>query len=206
MITEYKKIAFYLRVSTQPQEFPAQLHALKEFCRRQGWPAAKKNHVFAEKGTGKKARRTQLDLMLQACREGHIDTVITYRADRLGNVAGNLHQLFEELERLKIRVIGVGDSIDSFQKGAAWTMFRGMIFSMAQSQRELIVERTISGLAAARAAGRVGGKPRKKDAQIAAAVALRKKNPGMPLRTLAKKIGMSPGYLSRVLRGLRPKA
>ena len=42
-----KSPAFYLRVSTTAQDFPAQLHAIKEYCRRQGWAAPGKKNLFA---------------------------------------------------------------------------------------------------------------------------------------------------------------
>jgi DNA invertase Pin-like site-specific DNA recombinase len=203
-MTDPKKPAFYLRVSTLDQDFPSQVHALEEFMRRWSWPVPAKKLVFAEKVSGSKAKRTQLDRLLESCRKGQVDTILCYRADRMGNTALNMHRLFEELDRLKIRVIGVADGIDTGTQTAATNLFRNMLIAFSQGQREVTSERTVAGLKAARRAGRIGGKPRTSDRQIAQALALRGK-PGLSLRQIAARVKLSPTYLSFLFRGMRPK-
>ncbi len=204
MIKEWKKIAFYVRVSRTSQDFPSQLHALKEFCRRHGWNTPKKDLIFAEKITGKVAKRTQLDKLLDACRNGHVDAILCYAVDRMGNSAQHLHNLIATLDALKIRVVGVVDTIDTATSNAATNLFRSMLFAFSQANRERIGERTVAGLNAARARGRVGGKPRSNDEKIAKAEKLRATTK-LSLRAIARKVDIDPGYLSRVLSGKRPK-
>ena len=201
-MTAPKKIAYYVRVSRTSQDFPSQLHALNEFCRRNDWRPPAKKLVFAEKITGKVARRTQLDLLLQACRDGHVDTIICYAVDRMGNDARHLHNLIAELDALKIRVIGVVDTIDTATSNAATNLMRSMLFAFSQAARERIAERTVAGLNAARARGRIGGKPRTNDAAIERAFKLKGT---ASVRQIAKKVGLSAAYVSKLFRGLKPR-
>ncbi len=77
-----KNLAFYLRVSRQAQEFTMQRHALAEYCRRQGWKPPGRKLVYAEKISGTKEKRTQLDLLVQAARSGQVDTILCYQSHR----------------------------------------------------------------------------------------------------------------------------
>lgn len=202
--TDPKTLAFYLRVSRTKQEFFSQFHALKEFCRRSGWRVPPKDRIFSEKITGKLAKRTQLDRLLQACRDGHVDTILAYRVDRMGNSALHLHNLIAQLDGLKVRLVGAADNIDTAINNSATAMWRSMVIGMAESQRILIQERTIAGLKAARARGFVGGRVRKNDAAIGQAFALKEKGK-LSVREIAQEVGLSAGYLSRIFNGHRPK-
>lgn len=202
-----KKLAFYLRVSREQQEFRSQLHAMKEFCRRAGWHVPGRELFFSEKISGVAAKRRQLDRLLQACRDGHIDTVLVYRVDRLGRSALIIHNLLEQFEHLKIRVIGAADSYDSSVQNSTTVTIRNILIGLAEPERLRIRERTHAGLAAARARGRVGGRPRTKDAAIKKALALRKADPEgkkISLRGIARTVGLDPGYLSQLFSGKRP--
>ncbi len=204
MIQIPKSIAFYLRVSTASQDYAAQLHALREFCRRQGWPLPSKKNTFAEKASGAKATRRELDRMLQGCREGRFDCIVTYRADRLGRSFEHLVNVHAELSAAKIRVIGVADSIDTMTETPMTRAFRRNLDSIAELKREMIVENTLNGLAAARKRGRVGGRPRTvESAEINRAIKLRQK--GHTYAQVKKLTGISPGYLADLISGRRRK-
>lgn len=210
MITDPKPpraLAFYFRVSTDAQEISMQQHALREFCRRHGWKLPKVVAIFMEKRHGHTVRRTQLDLLCQACRDGKVDTILCYALDRIGNDVAHMANLLAEWDRLKIRVVGVSDNIDTAVNNAATNLYRNMIMAWAQSKREINGERTKVGLAAARKRGRVGGRPEKKKEAAAAALAelrgqAKAKNPGTAA-AIAKKHGISKTYLSMLARGLR---
>ncbi len=203
------KPAFYLRVSTRSQEFPSQLHALKEYCRRQGFPlpkassagngaASSRANLFAEKESGAKAKRRALDELLQACREGKFDTIITYRGDRLGRSFEHMVQLYAELREIKIRVLGVVDMLDTAGDSAATRAFQRMLATTAEMQREMIVENTRAGIAAARKAGRIGGRPRADASQVAKARKLHSQ--GKTLRQIAQKTGQSLGWVAGAVK------
>jgi DNA invertase Pin-like site-specific DNA recombinase len=193
--------AFYLRVSTQKQDFPAQLHALKERCRRESWPVPGKAAIFAEKQSGAKATRRELDRLLQAVRDGKFDTIITYRASRLGRRLEHTARLFAEFREIKIRVVGVADSIDTASDSATTRAFTGMLAVMSEMEREIIQENTRDGLAAARKRGRIGGRRRENDHKIAQALKLKGT---ATLREISKKTGLSIAYLSFIFNNKRP--
>ncbi len=202
--------AFYLRVSMRSQEFPSQLHTLREFCRRQKFPApavragngAAAGNLFAEKESGAKAKRWALDELLQACREGKYDTIITYRGDRMGRSFAYMEQLYAELGAIKIRVIGVADGIDTAVDTPTTRAFRRVLATHAELQREMIVENTRAGIAAARKAGRIGGRPRAEASQVEKARKLRAQ--GKTLREIAKKTGQSLGWVSNAVKIPKP--
>lgn len=196
-----KTPAFYLRVSTTAQEFSSQLHAIREFCRRKGWPLPGAKNLFSEKASGVKAKRAELDRMMQAVRDGKFDSVITYRVDRMGRSMPHVVNVFYELDRIGIRMIGVKDSFDSADDTPQSRMVRNMMASVAEMHRELIVENTREGLAAAAKEGRFGGRPRGKDAAIVKAKKLRAQ--GKTLQEIRAKTGLSVGYLSDIFSGKR---
>ena len=196
--------AFYLRVSTLSQDFPSQLHAIREFCRRQGWPAPSTKTLFAEKVSGKRTKRRELDRLLAACRDGLFDAIITYRLDRLGNSMAHLVNVQAELRALKIRVIGVADGMDTANDSAANRAFENTLNTFASYGRELISERTRDGLAAAAKRGRVGGRPRKNEAKIKRVLAL--KAQGETHSEIHRRTGLSLGYVSMIVNGKRAAA
>lgn len=164
------KIAFYLRVSTQAQDFPAQLLALREFCRRQKWRGPPASAIFSEKASGAKTARRELDRLLQACRDGVYDTIITYRGDRLGRSFEHMAIVYQELRHAGIRVIGAADGIDTASETPATRALQRVLTVTAEMQREMIVENTRDGIRAARKRrpGRTWGRPRKNEKAIAA--------------------------------------
>ncbi len=199
-----RKLSFYLRVSRSTQTIASQLHALREYCKRHGWPLPKKEMIYQEKASGALVKRTQLDRLVQACVAGNVDTILCYQIDRIGRSFLHLVNLMAQFERLKIRVIGISDGMDTAENSPHVNQFRRTMMSAAEYQRELIVERTNDGLAAARKRGRFGGRPRENDAKIAAAKKLLQKNPTikkpLSLRAVARAVDLDPGYLSRELK------
>ena len=192
-----KKIAIYARVSTQDQSLGSQLHAIRQFLARSKWPAAGRELTFQEKISGKLSHRPELARMLQACRDGLVDTVVFYRLDRIGNSFEHLVKLMEELKALKIRVVGVADTVDTGTASAATEFFHRMLMTASAFGREITSERVRAGLKAAKAAGRVGGRPRVDGARLERAVALSAANPTWSYGRLAahEEIGVSASTL-----------
>ncbi len=201
-MTTPKKLALYLRVSRTKQEFSSQIHALKEFCRRAQW---KPGLIFSEKVSGAAAKRTQLDRLRQACRDGHVDTILVYRVDRLGRSALMVDNLLAEFEGMKVRIVGAADQYDSLVRTPATVVLRSVLSGLAESERMTTRERTMAGLKAARARGRRGGRPRESDDKIARAHALRANKPEMSLRAIALEVGLSPAYLSQLFNVTKKK-
>ncbi len=137
----------YARVSTQDQNLEMQLDALtKAGCQQ----------VFQEKASGIKSDRPQLAAMQQILREG--DVIYIYKLDRLGRSLKHLLEMTSNFEKRGIGLVSINDHIDTTT--AQGRLIFNIFASLAEFERDLIRERTRSGLEAARARGRKGGRSR----------------------------------------------
>ncbi len=137
----------YARVSTQDQNLEMQLDALqKAGCEK----------VFQEKASGIKSERPQLTAMQQILREG--DVIYIYKLDRLGRSLKHLLEMTSDFEKRGIGLVSINDHIDTTT--AQGRLIFNIFASLAEFERDLIRERTRSGLEAARARGRKGGRSR----------------------------------------------
>ena len=138
----------YIRVSKHEQNEALQRDALQE---------AGCGKYFSDKMTRSTFERKGLEDLLAFVRLG--DTVIVWKLDRLGR---SLKDLIEKLNLLKSRgvdFISLTESIDTTTPGGK--LIFHLMGALAEFERDLIRERTNAGLAAARARGRVGGRPRR---------------------------------------------
>ncbi|MDP9885482.1 DNA invertase Pin-like site-specific DNA recombinase [Sinomonas atrocyanea] len=144
-----------MRVSTEDQKTDGQRDALVAAGVRDD-----AQHLFTDHGvSGKTASRPGLDACLAALRHG--DTLVIAKLDRLGRSLGNLIGLFEELGARGVGVRVLDNPMLSTDGNAAQAkLMLGIFGALAEYERSLIVERTNVGLAAARARGRNGGRPR----------------------------------------------
>lgn len=173
----------YARVSTQDQNLDLQVKALtKAGCKK----------VFDDKISGTRAERPGLTAALAILREG--DTLVVWKLDRLGRSVKNLVDLVGELHRQGVQFKSLTDSIDTGT--ASGRFFFHVMASLAEMERELIVERTCAGLEAARRLGRTGGRKRQMtDSKIESAKKLLAN--GVPPRDVAKNLGVSVPTLYR---------
>jgi DNA invertase Pin-like site-specific DNA recombinase len=136
----------YARVSTDDQSLASQTDALS---------AAGAERVFADKISGSRRARPELDRMLEQLRDGDVVTVTKY--DRL---ARSLKDLLEIVEAIRERGAGfrsLAEDIDTTTP--AGRLVFHVFASIAQFERERISERTREGLESARKRGRIGGRP-----------------------------------------------
>ena len=142
----------YARCSTLDQNLDWQIDALmKEGCDR----------IFQEKFTGTRKDRPELLRMLDMLREG--DTVIICELTRLSRSVKDLFDLVERVEK-------AGANIKSLKE--PWRLLFTIFSGVSQFERELIRERTMEGLASARARGRMGGRPGKDQKVVEQALTL----------------------------------
>jgi DNA invertase Pin-like site-specific DNA recombinase len=137
----------YARVSTQEQTLDLQTDALKKIgC----------SQLFTDTASGAQTTRPGLEKALSYLRLG--DTLVVWRLDRLGR---SLKHLIEAVSQLQARGIGfrsITESIDTTTSGGK--LIFHVFGALAEFERDIIRERTKAGLAAARARGRRGGRPR----------------------------------------------
>ena len=141
----------YARVSTLEQDVSLQTDALqKAGCER----------IFQDKISGAKSDRPGLQEALNYARKG--DSIVVWRLDRLGRSLKHLIETVGELEEQGIGFRSLQESIDTTTSGGR--LIFHIFGALAEFERNLIRERTIAGLEAARARGRLGGRPKKLDA------------------------------------------
>ncbi|MBJ2304209.1 MULTISPECIES: recombinase family protein [unclassified Pseudomonas] len=137
----------YARVSTRDQKADLQVDALKKAgCER----------IYQDIASGAKSARPELDKLLANVRAG--DAVVIWKLDRLGRSLKHLVELVGELAARKVGLQSLNDPIDTTH--AQGRLVFNLFASLAEFERELIRERTQAGLSAARARGRVGGRPK----------------------------------------------
>lgn len=180
-----KLLIGYARVSTADQSLQLQLDALKEAnCKR----------VFSEKISGSRNSRPGLDEALSHLRHG--DTLVVWKLDRLGRTVKGLVDLVVDLEKDGINFRSLTDGIDTTT--SAGRFFFHVMASLAQMERELTLERTKAGLAAARKLGRIGGRKRiMTESKIKSARKLL--SSGYAPKDVAKDLGISVATLYRWL-------
>jgi DNA invertase Pin-like site-specific DNA recombinase len=140
----------YARISTQDQTLALQQDALA---------AAGCGKVFTDTVSGGSVERHGLAEALAYVRAG--DTLVVWRLDRLGRSLKHLIEVVADLERRQIGFRSLTESIDTTTSGGK--LIFHVFGALAEFERALIRERTQAGLAAARARGRQGGRPRKLD-------------------------------------------
>ncbi len=138
----------YVRVSKQEQHEALQIDALKE---------AGCDKWFLDKMTGSKAERKGLDEALAYLRPG--DTLVVWKLDRAGRSLTHLIELLKGLKERRIEFMSLTEQIDTTTPGGK--LIFHLMGALAEFERDLIRERTNAGLVAARARGRIGGRPRK---------------------------------------------
>ena len=137
----------YARISTQDQTLDLQRDALEQIgCAR----------IFTDTLSGATFVRPGLDEALRYVREG--DTLVVWRLDRLGRSLKNLIDTVAQLEERSIGFRSLTESIDTTTSGGKLVFH--VFGALAEFERALIRERTQAGLRAARARGRLGGRPR----------------------------------------------
>jgi DNA invertase Pin-like site-specific DNA recombinase len=148
-------IAIYIRVSTQEQTVENQRRILVQYAEKMGW----EYEIFEETESTRKTRPVQWSLYNRLLHK-EFDGLLIYKFDRW---ARSTKELIEHMEKL----VDKGVSIYSFQENIdlGTSMGRAMltiISAFAQLERDIIRERTLAGLARARAQGKKLGRPRKK--------------------------------------------
>ncbi|EDX83143.1 Resolvase, N terminal domain superfamily [Synechococcus sp. PCC 7335] len=169
----------YARVSTVDQNLDLQTDALKQVgCEK----------IYSDRGvSGAKAERPGLDKALEHIRKK--DTLVIWKLDRLGRSLRDLLGIVEYLKERGAHFHSIQDGFDT--STASGKMVFSVIGAMAEYERNLIRERTMAGLKAARARGRNGGRPKALDeSQVKVAIALAEAGE-LTINKICEQIGCS---------------
>jgi DNA invertase Pin-like site-specific DNA recombinase len=139
----------YARVSTNEQNLDLQQDALKK-------AGVSAKDLYTDKITGTKEERPGLVAALSHLREG--DTLVVWRLDRLGRSLKHLIETVTALKQQDIAFKSITENIDT--SSATGQLVFHIFGALAEFERNLITERTMAGLEAARTRGRKGGRPR----------------------------------------------
>ena len=179
----------YLRVSTGKQDQQLQHDALDK-------AGVLKRNRYTDKGvSGSKTSRPRLDDLLSDVKPG--DTIVVYKLDRLGRSTAHVTSLLADLTERGIFVESISDGLNSSTPtGRAMLQ---MLAIFAEMERSFIRERTVAGLAAAKAQGRSGGRPKALDSKRAKqAQTLR--NSGESVPDIARTLGVSAATVYRLTK------
>lgn len=182
----------YIRVSTSEQNTDLQRNALM---------SANCDLILEDKISGKSRDRPGLKKALRALGRG--DTLVVWKLDRLGRSMQHLVMLTEELRERGVNFRSLTDSIDTSTPMGRF--FFHVMGALAEMERELIVERTRAGLAAAREKGRVGGRRRLMTPEITER-ARRMLAQGATLLQVSLVIGVSVKTLYRYIPATEQRA
>lgn len=176
----------YARVSTQEQNLDLQIDALNKYG---------VDKIFEEKISGTMTKRPVLDELMRYLRPG--DTLVIYKLDRLGRRVRGLINLVEEFKKNNINFVCLQERIDTTTPTGTFVFY--VLCAIAQMERDIISERTKAGLAAARARGRKGGRPRVPEKDIQKAIKMYESN-SFAVSEIQKITGISRTTLYTYLR------
>lgn len=177
----------YVRVSTLEQDPAGQLVAMAA-------AGVDRDHVYVEYASGALDSRPELAKVLAVLRPG--DTLVVWRLDRLGRSTSHLIQTVTELGERGVGFHSLTEAIDTTT--SAGRLLFGILASLAAFERDVIRERTMAGLAAARARGNVGDRPSlMTPAKLQ--IARQMLDDGKPKALIAQTIGVSRPTLYRHL-------
>ena len=156
--------------------------------------------LYEDRASGRRDHRPGLDACLKALQPGN--TFVVWKLDRLGRDLKHLVNTVDELRArgVGLRVLaGAGAEIDT--STANGRLVFGIFAALAEFERELIVERTRAGLAAARARGRLGGRPRKMDVAMLRMAMRAMAERDTKAQDLARRLGITTTTLYMYVNG-----
>jgi DNA invertase Pin-like site-specific DNA recombinase len=174
----------YARVSTADQNLDLQNDALD---------SAGCENIYTDKMSGAKTARPGLDQILSVLRKD--DTLVVWKLDRLGRSLKHLIQVMNILDERGIYFKSVQESLDTSTPGGK--LIFHVFGALAEFERDIIRERTLAGLAAARARGRKGGRPRKLSKKQVEMAKNLMKDISIPIAEICKTLGVSKATLYR---------
>lgn len=180
----------YARVSTGDQNIDLQIDQLQEAgCEK----------IFQEIVSGAKTERQELTRLLEQARAG--DVIVIWKLDRLGRSLKHLVESVAELTERGVGLKSLSDPVDT--TSSQGKLIFNIFASLAEFERDLIVERTQARLKAARARGRTGGRPKglSESAELKAVAAETLYKEGkLSANEIAKNLGISKVTLYSYLR------
>ncbi len=187
-----KRVAIYVRVSTDGQSVENQKRELEAVANRHGWEVA---GVFSDHGiSGAKEKRPAFTRLVQGIARKDFDAVAAWSVDRLGRSLQHLLTFLGELRAKGVDLYLHQQGVDTATP-AGKALFQ-MLGVFAEFERAMIVERVHAGLRRAKAQGKRLGRPRV-SREVERRIQ-RELNKGTGIRAVARKLGVGVGTVQRV--------
>src|SRR5713101_179470 len=184
------RVALYARVSTadKGQDPRVQTLELQEYCQRRGWSVAGE---YVDAGiSGTKEKRPELDRLMADAHKRRFEAVAVWRFDRFARSTSHLLRALETFQALGIHFVSLSESVDT--STPVGKMVFTILGSVAEMERQMIVERVKAGLRNARAKGKTLGRPRSiVDATRIGYLSTQ----GRSVREIASELGYSRGLV-----------
>ena len=193
------RAAIYARVSTKDgrQDTENQLRQLRAFAETQDWEVV---HEYVDRASGKRGDREQFQKMFVAASRREFDILLFWSLDRLSR-EGTVETL-NHLQRLASYGVNYRSFTEQYLDSTG--IFReavvGILAAVAKQERVRLSERTIAGLERARAAGRVGGRPRVEDDFKTVKALRRLRDEGKSIRQIASELRICANTVMKVLK------
>jgi len=182
----------YARVSTAEQNLDLQRDALEGVgCKR----------IYEEQASGKNTERPALTNCLKALRSG--DVLVVWRLDRLGRNLPNLVKIVADLEAGGIGLESITENIET--ASSTGKLVFHVFAALAEFERNVIRERTLAGLKAARTRGRLGGRPEKLSTKDKQQIRTLLKAPQVRVKDVAARFGISLSTLYKQIGLVTPE-
>jgi DNA invertase Pin-like site-specific DNA recombinase len=182
----------YARVSTYEQNMDLQTDALNQ---------ANCDKIFTDKVSGIKSERVELSKLKEQLRAG--DTIVVWKFDRMSRSLRDLIDLIKDLELKKVGFVSLTEKIDTSTPSGKLAFH--IFASMAEFERDMIRERTLAGLASARARGKNGGRPKKLSHDQQKLVLSMYQNKTVPIKTILDTFKISKTLMYEVVAELKVK-
>jgi DNA invertase Pin-like site-specific DNA recombinase len=194
-----RTVALYARVSTKDkgQDTENQLQQLRQFAKSQGWTIVQE---YVDHATGKHSDREQFRKLFSAASRREFDVLLFWSLDRLSREG-----VVETLNHLQ-RLTGYGVDYRSFTEqyldstGIFKEAVIGILAAIAKQERVRLSERTLAGLARARAQGRVGGRPKAEDNPAIVNAYRKLRESGQSVRRIAHQLEISPTTVQKLAK------
>lgn len=177
----------YARISTQDQSLDLQVDNLKKTgCEK----------IFSDIASGAKSERPGLNEALNYARKG--DVIVVWKLDRLGRSIKHLIEIVNNLKEKEIGFKSLQENIDTTTVGGK--LIFHIFASLAEFEREIIRERTKAGLEAARARGKLGGRPKSLDKNEIKMLVQLHSDPAIEIDDICKQFDISRPTMYRYLK------
>ena len=188
-----KRTALYCRVSTVYQHPETQLGELRQFAANKGFQVVGEyiDHGYC----GARARRPELDRMMDDARRHRFDVLLVWSCDRLARSTKHLLQTIDELNGMGVQFLSQREAIDT--EGPLGRAILVIVSAMAELERCIIIERVRAGMRRARLEGRQIGRAR---LDVNRDQVIRDRRSGMSLTQVAKKHGISRASVCRLVK------